>query len=334
MDISIIIPTYKRPHDLKLSINLILNQSFLPKEIIVVDSANDLNTKNIVKEYSNNTQNVSIKYINNAIDSSSVARNIGAADASSNILLFLDDDAFLQQGYLEKINEAHCILDNALIVQGHIISETEKNNDKKKNIWTKLWQIYFRFFRLFHSTPNEMNVLKSGRTTTPNPSNIINCQWASGCNFSIKKETFEEYKFDKKLMKYSYGEDKDLSYRVYKDHPESVYLIPEAKLIHKGSANSSAPIKRAIIAEKTYSLYFIAKNMNKPINYICFIWSEIGYFLADLIYLFVFIRSHKKFFLSKIKYNVYAYYVCIKYFKYIQRQDLSPVNNRYVCNKT
>ena len=330
MELSIIIPTYKRSDDLKDTIDSILAQSMLPKEIIVVDSAYDTKTKIIVEKYTAIEHTIPIYYVLNQIDSSAVARNVGADYASSDILLFLDDDAILDEDYIKEIHNAYTIFENAIIVQGNIISEDRKIR-KVNKIWNGLWQNYNKCFNLFHSTPHEMKVLKSGRTTAPpNPSFPINCQWASGCNFSIKKEVFNKYKFDENLMKYAYGEDKDLSYRIYKEHPMSIYLIPNAKLLHKGFFNKNAPVKRAVIAEKTYALYFVAKNMNKPLNYSLFMWSEFGNLLTDIIYLFLFIFRYNAFFSLKVKYDVYAYYVCAKYFSSIKNKDLEHINEKYI----
>jgi GT2 family glycosyltransferase len=330
MNISVIIPTYRRPKDLDAAINSILLQSVLPNEIIIVDSANDKATKNIANKFLNCELDIKIKYIYNKIDSSAVARNIGAEYSTSDILLFLDDDAILRKDYIKYVLDAYGRFDNALIVQGNIISE-DFNTNLRKRIWNKSWQYYNRFFNLFHQTSGKMNVLKSGRTTSPpDPSSIINCEWAVGCNFSIKKDIFEKYKFDSNLMKYSYGEDKDLSYRIHKKYPQSVYLIPEAHLIHNGSFNRDAPVKRAIIAEKVYALYFVAKNLNKPINYLFFAWSEAGNFFADFIQLLFFYKRHKRYFALKLKYDLYAYFVCIKYFYKIKKLNLDSINSNYI----
>ena len=106
-DMSAIIPTYnrcpfgKRSEDYKYNplsvcIKALLLQKSLIKEIVVVDDASTDNTRDVVKELEReaySTKGVEIKYIyNKERKGSSVARNIGAKQASGKYLFFFDDD--------------------------------------------------------------------------------------------------------------------------------------------------------------------------------------------------------------------------------------------------
>lgn len=330
MDISVIIPTYNRPDDLKATVRSILKQSMLPKEIIIVDSAMNTHTEVIIKNFKSIESRVSFQYISNQIDSLTVARNIGSEAANSDILLFLDDDVALEETYIEEILKVYNQYPDCLIVQGNIISSYRKTTIYR-TCWNKFWNFYCRFFSLHYNTSDEMKVLKSGNNTTPStPDRIVNCQWASGCNFSIKKEIFNVYKFDSKLIKYSYGEDKDFSFRIFKENRKAVLLTPFAKLIHKGSFNKNSPVKKAIIMEKTYSLYFIAKNLDEFTNYSYFFWSEIGNFMRDIICLALFFRKRGRYFTLKLRYDLYAYYICIRHFSKIKNLNIEYINNKYL----
>jgi len=330
MDVSVIIPTYNRPDDLSDAIQSILIQSVIPKEIIVVDSAINLATENIIRGFKSTECRVNFLYLQNPIDSSAVARNIGSKISSGDILLFLDDDVVLEKNYIKEILKIYYEYPICLVAQGNVISSS-KEISKNKKLWNKFWNLYCKFFCLVHGTANEMRVLKSGQNTTPpSPSKIINCQWASGCNFSIRKEIFEKYQFDDKLIKYSYGEDKDLSYRIFKDNKKSILLTPEAKLVHKGSFNKSSPVKKAIIMEKAYSLYFVSKNLGRPINYLYFLWSEVGSLIRNIVYLILFFRKKGKYFILKIGYDMYAYYVCFINFPKIKDLNIEYINNKYL----
>lgn len=93
--VSIIIPTYKRPETLSRAINSVLNQTYRPIEIFVVDD-NDPNT-----EYRESTEMVMKGYVNNPLityikheknKNGSAARNTGARYSKGAYLAFLDDD--------------------------------------------------------------------------------------------------------------------------------------------------------------------------------------------------------------------------------------------------
>ena len=103
-DISVVIPTYNRePQIFSRTFDSVLAQTFLPKEIVVVDSGN-------VEDYSNSIRNivesasvdgVDIRYIRSKKRlNGSEARNLGASICSGSLYCFLDDD---DEWYPEKL---------------------------------------------------------------------------------------------------------------------------------------------------------------------------------------------------------------------------------------
>lgn len=117
--VSIIIPTYKRPNGLKRAINSSLEQTYKNIEIIVVDD-NNPNTKNrketelVMKDYK---KYPNIKYLQHSENmNGSVARNTGIKEAQGHFIAFLDnDDEFiknkieLQVKSLEGLGESYGI---------------------------------------------------------------------------------------------------------------------------------------------------------------------------------------------------------------------------------
>jgi len=126
-DISAIIPTYNRCpfsknsenykyNPLAVCIKALLLQKAPIKEIVVIDDASTDNTKEVVRELEKeaySTKGVEIKYIHNEKrKGSSVARNIGAKQASGKYLFFLDDDcvptpylSFISMIVIKKLEE-------------------------------------------------------------------------------------------------------------------------------------------------------------------------------------------------------------------------------------
>lgn len=329
MKISVVIPTYNRNEKLKAAIESVLEQSISANEIIVVDNGTDFKTKNIVSQYSKKNDKPVVKYIKNPLNSLTVAKNIGGKCAQGDIILFLDDDDRFDSDYIKEIMKIYYEHPDAFIVQGNI--EKKNSIDEITKMWNAVWDSYYKFFYLCRLVRNKKEVLPSGKNIAPlECDTVINCQWASGGCSSIKKEVLHEFSFDEKLIKYSYCEDVDFSYRVYKRYPKSIYLAPKAKLLYNGSFNKSTPVKKAVIMEKAYNLYFVSKNLGKNINYVLFFWSELGMFLQDLIFFMLFIRKQGRYCSLRLIYSLYAYYICIKHFFRIKNLDIEYINNRYL----
>ena len=87
IDISVVIPTYNRSKFLNRSIRSVLNQTFQPEEIIVVDNGSTDDTCDMIsKNFSN------ICYIYHDKKGVSTARNEGIKISKSNWVSFLDSD--------------------------------------------------------------------------------------------------------------------------------------------------------------------------------------------------------------------------------------------------
>ena len=328
MKISVIIPTFKRPEKLERLLTILSAQSQSPDEVIVVDSASDILTRNVVLSFQK--KDILCKYISNSIDSISVARNLGASNAKGDYLIFLDDDDCPTSRYIEEIVKCFYKYPNALLVQGNIV---KKNAPKTaiSTIWDYFWTQYNRFFLLFRYTQCKKIVLGSGKTTFPiNCEHDINCQWASGGATCIKREVLDKFRYDEKLIRYCYGEDADFSFRIYKANPNSIYLSSKAKLIMFPSLNKITPAKKSIIMEKTYGLYFVSKNLSGTFKFILFLWSEIGSLIKDILFCIFFFKKHGKYFVYRLIYSLYAYFICIRYFHKIKKLDIDCINNRYL----
>lgn len=86
--VSVIIPTYKRPHYLREALESLANQTFKDFEVLVVDDGTPGNEN---QELCNNYPNVSYHKIENS-GSPIVPRNIGLRAAKGSYIAFLDDD--------------------------------------------------------------------------------------------------------------------------------------------------------------------------------------------------------------------------------------------------
>lgn len=110
--VSVVIPTYSRPTNLRYALESVASQDYLDKEIIVVsDNGNGSEyseqTEAMIQQVQRAFPSVDIHYIKHSCNrNGAAARNTGILAASGEFIAFLDDDDIYLQGRLEKsVNE-------------------------------------------------------------------------------------------------------------------------------------------------------------------------------------------------------------------------------------
>ena len=97
MNVSVIIPTYNRKNLLKRALHSVSNQTFIPREIIVVDDGSSDGTKDWVLE-----RFPDVRYIYQDNSGVSSARNSGIKEAIGSWIAFLDSDDEWMSNKLEQ----------------------------------------------------------------------------------------------------------------------------------------------------------------------------------------------------------------------------------------
>jgi glycosyltransferase involved in cell wall biosynthesis len=117
--VTVVIPTYKRPNQLKRAIDSCLSQTYSNVEIIVVDdNSPETEYRKTTKEIMRLYNNENIKYIQHDKNrNGSAARNTGLANANGKYITFVDDDDIL---YQEKLAKQVTILDHSDIQIGGV----------------------------------------------------------------------------------------------------------------------------------------------------------------------------------------------------------------------
>jgi GT2 family glycosyltransferase len=323
---SVIIPTYNRIAELVDVLDSLLKQTKLITEIIIVDDSDGSNIEQLSNDMNSvfAEKNVELKYIrNNRGKSLTIARNIGIAAAISDIVLFLDDDVILDENYLMEILRIYNEYPDAFGVQGFIQNAYTVNENR---IIERLRILYHKLFYFSFNYKNKSEVLPSTNTLYPTHlSDVITCEWLSGANQSYRKKIFEEFAFDENLRRYSFKEDVDFSYRIHKKYPNSLYMTPYAKLIHKVSNTSRLPKKDLILMKQIYSLYFFYKNITSSYtNKLIFLWCQFGYLIRNICN-FIFKPSYPSY--LRLRYFIDACIVSIIHSKEIKKGNLEFFNN-------
>lgn len=283
---SIVIPTFNRDEDLKELLYSILRQTKLPKEVIVVDDSDNYKTTDLTKQMRNDFLNreIALEYVrpHRKTKSISLARNLGAMQCATEVTLFLDDDVILDKEYVKEILKVYEKHPNALGVGGYITNSREYVS----NVRGLLSNLLSKMFFLFHREEDRCRVLRSGYITYPYSMNgEINCEWLSGTNSSYRTEVLKNFQMDENLKEFSLFEDVDISYRIHKRYPNSLYMTPHAKVIHKASPLARRDVRSLIYFEITYHTYFFHKNIKQTLlNRMYFLWSRFGQFITTCLF--------------------------------------------------
>ena len=104
ISISAIIPTKNRPTDLEKAVISILNQNYLPSELIVIDQSDDKESYNKVKKIFSTFSIVpNLNYLHDpGIHSLVEAKKKGVSISKGNLISFLEDDIVLCDNYFKN----------------------------------------------------------------------------------------------------------------------------------------------------------------------------------------------------------------------------------------
>lgn len=131
-EVTIIVPTYKKPAQLKIALNSILKQTYRKIKVFVVADGKDEIIENIVLEYNKNSKDITFQYfdVQHEGNCGSKPRIHGIEQLSEHgFVCFLDDDNEMFPDYVERmLNE--CLTRNQKISVCQILLNNEYANNE------------------------------------------------------------------------------------------------------------------------------------------------------------------------------------------------------------
>jgi GT2 family glycosyltransferase len=100
---SVVVITYRRPDYVRTCLQHLAEQTVKPVRVIVVDSSPDTATRDVVRDF----PNVEYRRNDRGVGTMATSRAIGITDLEENVVAFVDDDAFAEPLWLEKLLEAY-----------------------------------------------------------------------------------------------------------------------------------------------------------------------------------------------------------------------------------
>lgn len=281
--VTIIIPTYKRGHLLKYTLEGLKKQTYKNFEVIIILKPSGDDTEETSKKYSENFPLLLVKQKSGYVTD---AYNLGLRKANGQIIAFLDDDAIPSNNWLEEhikiykkdkhVGGISGTTKSAQILKNGKIAELLKTKgyppkEKLKFFsfpWSSPltgmnnWLIYLGVDGLVHHNPLFMK---------PNLKGLFPSLLWMGANMSVKKEAIEGIKINESLI-LGFAFEQLLSHQIWL-RGYKLLFNPKASVLHIVQNESlgrffSSP-KRAALRDAELVLTFsLLKNQEREFSWI------------------------------------------------------------------
>ena len=273
LTISVVICTRNRPDDLALCLRSLGTQTRMPTEVVVVDASDTDEPERQVAEWAAGRSVAEVRYLATR-PGLTHQRNVGIAEATGDVVTFLDDDVVLEPAYLARIVELFEADPDLAGAEGAVVTPPLHGRRRLVNA--------VRAAFLMNTLGPRRGVKRSGFVTyDPWPTSVRRVSSLVGCNMSYRREVFERFRFDEWFDGYGLCEDQDFSYRL--GRAQKLVQTPAARLEHRLSPVARQQLGRLHEMTAVNHYYFVRKNLpGTPLTWLCFLWSELGELLSVL----------------------------------------------------
>ena len=213
LSVTVVIPTYGR-EETQDALQSIANQTRPPKEILVVDE--DLNSPvtKVMAELSF-PRETTVRHIQRECGGLTRAKNFAAERASGDIVVYLDDDAVLENDSIENLLDVY---------ETHDPDGVWMITDERHSTLSLL------FSKLFRHGPFRYG-LRRRENNPERTGDFYPLDAMGGCGMSVRDYVLEEYKFDPRDTVAFLPEDIDFAYRVAQEY--EIGATAKARKHHK-----------------------------------------------------------------------------------------------------
>lgn len=214
LTVTAVIATRNRAKDLEACLRALQKQVCPVAEIIVVDSSNEYATECVVEEWRTKGW-LPLTYRRSAVASAARQRNDGAALASGDLVLFLDDDVELQQLFVKEI--VRVFANDAKGEIGGVSGTIAGQGYCPPSLSNRLAML---------PAVGSLRASLSGRVVGPGanffpedkPEPTQTVEWLMSGATAYRREVFNAFRFADSFVGYSFAEDLHLSARVGREY--------------------------------------------------------------------------------------------------------------------
>ncbi len=275
MEYDVVIATRNRPDALRLSLPLMLAQSRPPARIVIVDSSDDHATVKDAVASATQGASVPIELLASAAGSSH-QRNVGIERASSEVIMFPDDDSLWRENVAGAIMRAY---EHGPAVAAVCAAETPDpppgvlesapgayEMTAKDRLKQKLAHSRAAIERALAPDPFvQFGREQWGRHKAPawlGQENTVLVEWMTGFRMSFRRDVIEKIRFCESLGRYALFEDVEASYAAWREG--LVVGARDAQVYHHKAPGSRAGAKRLGAAQLLNRAYIIARHAEDP----------------------------------------------------------------------
>ena len=256
MQLTIIVITRNRPQMVEKCLEHVMAQTYMPNEMIVVDSSNDSKTKELIQR---KFPTVCYLFLANGKNKMQVSRNLGIRHSHGDIIAFLDDDSMTDPNWAKEIIYAY--KNDSIGGVGGLVLEPHGPSEEPQND------------RLIG------RVLPNGERVTNyhlNPGQIIEVDLVRGCNMSFRRTIINHLGgFDPAYTGSNAFEAGDYCLRV-RNAGYKVLFNPKAKVLHLSAKREDIPReltdpRSQFFQARNWTLW-VGKNLTFHPKYLLHLW--------------------------------------------------------------
>lgn len=269
--LSVVICTKDRPDSLAETLATLWPQSRLPDELVIIDDGH-LDVERLAAAALDH--GVPFVYHNKS-DKPGLARSrrVGIEKASGDIILFLDDDVLLDEGYVAGIMAVYEADREGRVGGCEGVLQGIR--------YHPLQMFLLRLFGM-DNPKREGQILKNFLgVLVRNIRQPIDVQWLSGCNMSYRREAVAAVEIPPEIEDCTLSEDRTISYQV--GLRWRMVATPHARLVHRKVATARVPSVRGF-EEVYYSYVAFRRFMPHDLSHrASFAWLCVGYVVINLL---------------------------------------------------
>lgn len=213
VSLSVVIPSYNRGEVLLETIGFLQNQRVQPNEIIVVDQTDYSEQDLILKQLKSYDQDGVIRLVRREEPSIPKAMNCGLLLATSDFVLFLDDDIRLKQDFIEHHVAVACN-HTTLAHVGQVLQPNEIPAPRRDD-YVSGYGLYEDIEFPFSSTE---------------PALVKNCMAGNLC--VNRRKAIDAGGFDENFVGVAYRFETEFCQRMCRYHNDAFYFSPKPVLYH------------------------------------------------------------------------------------------------------
>ncbi|MGH2698606.1 MAG: glycosyltransferase family 2 protein [Actinomycetota bacterium] len=262
-DSSFIIATRNRPEELVVTVESLVGQTVLPRELCIVDSSEDTPARAEIEALCD-VAGLALDYHHPAPKGLTIQRNAGIDRVSGVIVFFIDDDVFLAPDCHEAILEEYARWGPEL---GGV--RATNPDPARPPLISIAWR---KLFGIGGWWPEASGRMRPGFWVEgiSDSAGVRRIEYMTGWFMSFRRAVLDQERFDEALSGYAHKEDVDMTYRVSRRYV--LLQTPKAKCRHFQTVTARLSSHQLMRMNLANQFYLHRKNMPQTFRYRFALW--------------------------------------------------------------